>query len=88
MSFSSVNGEIKTHYNGRLVGHVKTAINDGSVMMKGVLDGVVDAAFIFGQEPDTMRGNFEPGQSFIGDLAGLNVWNHILEDDKIFQMSQ
>ena len=88
LSFSSINGEVKTYYNGRPVGHAKTAIKDSSVMMKGVSDGVFDAAFIFGQEPDTMRGNFEPGQAFIGDLSELHVWNHILEDDKILKMSQ
>ena len=46
-----------------------------------------DHAFIFGQDPDKMRGGFEKFQSFIGDLTGLNLWNYLQNDSKIMDMA-
>ena len=88
LSFSSIDGDQRLYYNGKLVGYIKTTLDNSSVIMKGSKDGVIDSSFIFGQEPDKIRGNFEAYQAFIGDVAELNVWNRILSDDHILQMSR
>ena len=59
LSFSSTNGEQRTYYNGKLVGYTQTVLNDSSVILRGSGDGVIDSSFIFGQEPDEIRGKFE-----------------------------
>ena len=81
-TFSSITGEYKVFYNGYLSGHLKNQINDSRSLLKNSNE-MYDAAFIFGQEPDKMRGNFHYEQAFIGDLAELNVWNYILDDVEI-----
>ena len=88
VSFSTITGDQRTYYNGQLVGFTKTFLKDGSVILRRSLDGVIDSSFIFGQEPDTIRGSFEAHQAFIGDLAELNVWNHVLTTDQILKMSK
>ena len=88
LTFSSINGDQRLYYNGKLVRYTKTTLNDSSVIMKGSKDGVIDTSFTFGQEPDKIRGNFDAYQAFIGDVAEINVWNHILKDDHILLMSR
>lgn len=47
-----------------------------------------DAAMIFGQEPDKMRGNFDKFQAFVGDLAEFNLWSYIISETEIMDMAQ
>ena len=85
-SLSSITKESRFYYNGKSLGtdivpvanHVNI-IKDSSQMF--------DHAFIFGQDPDKMRGGFEKFQSFIGDLTGLNLWNYLQNDSKIMDMA-
>ena len=88
ISFSTINGYQRTYYNGKLVGNTRTIINDSSVIFKGIENGIIDSVFIFGQEPVKIRGKFEADNAFIGDLAELNVWDHVLRDDEISKMSR
>lgn len=86
-SFSSLSGESKFYYNGLLLGiyilhethENKTVINSRS--------NLFDAAFIFGQEQDSMRGGYDKFQAFMGDLTELGLWNYIVADNKIREMA-
>ena len=85
-SFSSISGKSKMYYNGDLINtqHLKlngtlTALLKPSKMFK--------EAFMFGQEPDSLMGKFDPLETFIGDLSELNVWSCVLPDDAILNMS-
>ena len=44
-------------------------------------------AVVLGQEQDSFEGGFQSSQSFIGELSGVNVWDHVISSDEISQMS-
>ena len=46
-----------------------------------------DSAFIIGQEPDSMRGSFDKGEAFPGDISELNVWDRVLDDVEITELA-
>ena len=48
---------------------------------------VSEAAFIFGQEPDVMRGAYDKNEAFLGDLAEFHVWNKVLNDRDIQEIA-
>ena len=48
---------------------------------------VQESAFIVGQEPDAIRGGYNPYQSFRGEISELNMWNKILDDSTIQSMA-
>ena len=41
----------------------------------------------FGQEQDSVGGDFDTSQSFQGKLSGVHVWDHVLTSAKIKEMS-
>ena len=41
----------------------------------------------FGQEQDSVGGDFETSQSLQGKLSGVHVWDHVLTSTKIKEMS-
>ena len=41
----------------------------------------------FGQEQDSVGGDFQKSQSFQGKLSGVHVWDHVLTAAKIKEMS-
>ena len=43
---------------------------------------------ILGQEQDSLGGTFQAHQSFIGELTGVNVWNHVINEQQINPMSK
>ena len=43
---------------------------------------------ILGQEQDSLGGSFEAHQSFIGELTGVNIWNHVINEQEINYMSE
>ena len=43
---------------------------------------------ILGQEQDSLGGTFEAHQSFIGELTGVNIWNHVINEQQINHMSK
>ena len=86
-SFSLIlKGESKFYLNGNEIG---TQIVDTTDMVAAVFgrEEVHDAAFIFGQEPDVMKGAFDRNEAFLGDLAQFNMWNTTLENKRIRQMA-
>ena len=84
-SVSSVTGESKFYYNGNLVGMEILSNINNTIILKSE---VYDAQFIFGQEPDAMRGGFDKFQAFLGDLAELNVWSQILDEESIMKKAR
>ena len=43
---------------------------------------------IVGQEQDSFGGRFDPNQSYLGELTGLNIWNRVLSPSEILEMSK
>ena len=85
-SSSTIDGRNKLHYNGKLIGD--RIINSSSA--RNIFHDSLkeqNAALIFGQEPDTLRGGYNKFQAFIGDLTGFNIWSYILNDTDIKDMS-
>lgn len=44
--------------------------------------------FILGQEQDEVGRNFSSGESFYGSISQLNVWNTVLSEVEIAEMSR
>ena len=80
--FSAIDGKSKFYYNGILLKEEVLSLNGISYAIQDV-DSVEDAAFIFGQEPDSIRGNFDRTEAFLGELSELNIWNYTLKDAEI-----
>ena len=34
---------------------------------------------VLGQEQDSVGGSFDANQSFIGEMAGVNMWDHVIK---------
>ena len=45
-------------------------------------------ALVLGQEQDSVGGSFEASQSFIGEMTGVNIWDHVITDQEIMRMSK
>ncbi len=45
-------------------------------------------ALVLGQEQDSVGGSFEASQSFIGEMTGVNIWDHVIKDKEITRMSK
>ena len=86
LSISSIKNETKFFYNGHLIGKRPALFHKNESIIKNSSE-VYDSALIFGQEPDNMRGGFDPGQSFIGDLAEFNLWDYVLEESRIIDLA-
>ncbi|XP_078367062.1 neuronal pentraxin-2-like isoform X1 [Oculina patagonica] len=66
---------------------------DGKVAAsgKGLKTGHVirgGGALVLGQEQDSVGGTFDAGQSFIGEMTGVNIWDRAINDTEIMRMSQ
>ena len=45
-------------------------------------------ALVLGQEQDSLGGSFDTNQCFIGELAGVNIWDHVIKQQEIMRMSK
>ena len=43
---------------------------------------------VLGQDQDSLGGGFEPDQSFIGEMTGVNIWSRVLVDQDIAALSK
>ena len=43
---------------------------------------------LLGQEQDSLGASFETHQSFIDELTGVNIWNHVINVQQINHMSK
>ena len=85
-SLSTITGYSRLYHNGDLIDSQRISTNDIDLAMKGS-SKMHAASFIFGQEPDSIRGGFDIYQAFIGDLTEFNAWNNTLSAPKIYDMS-
>jgi len=45
-------------------------------------------ALVLGQEQDKVGGSFASHQSFVGEMTGVNIWDHVIEEEGIKNMSK
>ena len=45
-------------------------------------------ALVLGQEQDNVGGSFQDHQSFVGEMTGVNIWDHVIDDEEIKRMSK
>ena len=45
-------------------------------------------ALVLGQEQGSVEGSFEAHQSFIGEMRGVNIWDHVIKDQEIIRMTK
>ena len=76
----STNGSWTFFIDGSLAKSGKNLIA-GHVIKSG---GVV----VLGQEQDAVRGGFSKQQSFVGKIANVNLWDCVLQEEKIAEMSK
>ena len=74
------------YYNGIIMKQQIFPTSDRSIW-KGT-DDSNQSAFIIGQEPDQIRGQYELDQLFNGDIAELNIWNMVLDNKIILDMAK
>ena len=84
--YSSKTGEIKIYWNGEKVA-THFLENYSRPIWKGKQKGV-ETAFVIGQDQDKIRGGYQRTQSFMGDIAEVNIWNHLLNETQIKNMSE
>ena len=87
-SYSGKTGMNTLYHNGQLVGTISLLDYYGiyGPLIQGTRT-VYESAFIIGQEPDSMRGDYKKSQAFPGQIAELNIWNRILEKEEISKMA-
>ena len=44
-------------------------------------------ALVLGQEQDSQGGSFDANQCFIGEMTGVNIWDHVIREQEIARMS-
>ena len=47
-----------------------------------------NGSLVLGQEQDSKGGTFQAHQSFIGEMTGVNIWDHVIKDQEIARMSK
>ena len=47
-----------------------------------------NGALVLGQDQDSKGGKFDAHQSFIGEMTGVNIWDHVIKDQEIARMSK
>ena len=43
---------------------------------------------LLGQDQDSVGGGFDVNQRFLGEMTGVNIWNHVMTSQEIFNMSR
>ena len=43
---------------------------------------------VLGQDQDSVGGGFDAEDSFIGEMTGVNIWDHVITDQEITGMSK
>ena len=81
--YSTAKGFAKVYYNGVLIATSNITKN---TIIPGTND-VPNSLFIIGQEPDSLKGDFDITQVFNGEISELNIWKTVLPDDTISKLS-
>ena len=81
--YSSITKTSALYYNGKLSGtknHSSLPIIPGS-------EAIDEYSFIFGQEPDSLRGDYSYHQALFGSIAEVNLLNISIEKSEINDMA-
>ena len=80
--YSSITGSNRLYFNGELLTSSKLNSDRRFPIVEGTED-VFDAAFVVGQEQDEVRGGYTTSQLYSGEIAEINIWNYILEENDV-----
>ena len=80
--YSGTTSRNKFYYNGRMIAEVELKKGLTPLTIEGNKD-ISKYAFVIGQEPDTLRGDYAADQAFYGGIAELNMWDKVMGDDEI-----
>ena len=80
--YSGLTGISKLYHNGILASE-KLLVTRYKYPTIAGHDAVFDDAFVIGQEPDSLRGDFTEKEAFFGSIAELHLWDRLLKDDEI-----
>ena len=86
-SLSTITGSSKFYHNGDVILSQQGSTAGIDFALKGSSQ-MYASSFIFGQEPDSLKGGFDSYQAFIGDLSEFNVWNYTLTETNINSMAK
>ena len=55
-----------------------------------IIDQVIGGGgvLVLGQDQDSVGGTFDDDESFIGEMTGVNIWDHVITDHEITRMSR
>ena len=84
---TSVRDETRFYYNGKEIGSTAGLRRNNETLLKKSKD-VFASGLTFGQEPDSIKGSYDPYQAFLGDVAEFNVWNSVLNNTEISDMAK
>ena len=79
VTWRNSDGRLQIYKDGSLHFH-GISLNTGYTIKSG-------GSLVLGQEQDTPGGSFDPNQSFVGLLNGVNVWKTVLSASEIQSLS-
>ncbi|XP_068690525.1 neuronal pentraxin-2-like [Montipora foliosa] len=80
ITWESTNGSWKVYKDGSVQARGSQLKSGYKIKTNGILT--------VGQEQDSFGGRFDPNQSYLGELTGLNNWNRVLSPSEILEMSK
>jgi len=79
-TWENTSGSWKLYKDGK-VGAAGKGLKTGHVIRGG-------GALVLGQEQDAVGGSFDANQCFIGEMTGVNIWDHVIGEQEIKRMSR
>lgn len=80
VTWENTSGSWKLFKDGKVAASRKS-LKKGHVIRGG-------GTLVLGQEQDSVGGSFDASQSFIGEMTGVNIWDHTVKDQEITRMSK
>ena len=85
-SYSARTKRTRFYYNGRMI--ADTQMDNSSI--PSIIEEshhISNYAFVIGQEPDILRGDYNSDQAFYGDIAELNIWGTVMGNGEISRIA-
>ena len=85
-TYSSKTKRNKFYYNGRMIADAQI---DNASIPSTIEEShdISNYAFVIGQEPDSLRGDYNSHQAFYGNIAELNMWGRVLGNGEISRIA-
>lgn len=77
-TYSSLTGRSEFFYNGNMVAET-TMPKDSNLPIIPSAEEVTNPLFVIGQEPSSIKGDYNEQQAIFGSIAEFNLWNKVLE---------